>query len=147
VTALTRPQSLALADRFSAASAQAADPDTAGTLYDLAGDLVNHANGHPVPWLAGRGEAVAGSPRGLKTGDLVRLPGRTAVVESVSLDGLRFTDTAGAVRKVADAEPVPLPADGPVVSAAEEAAGLGPPDPAAARAAEALPRRARRDAR
>ena len=55
--------------------------------------------------------------RGLKTGDLVRVPvsypvpgceRRTAVVESVSPDGLRFTDTAGARHYAGDAELVPL---------------------------------------
>ncbi len=46
--------------------------------------------------------------RGLKTGDLVRLPGRTAVVESVSLDGLSFVSPAGACHLAADAELVPL---------------------------------------
>lgn len=46
--------------------------------------------------------------RPLKAGDLVRLPGRAAVVEFVSLDGLRFTDTAGGRHAAADAEIVPL---------------------------------------
>ncbi len=48
------------------------------------------------------------STRPLKTGDLVRLPGRTAVVESVALDGASFTDTAGARHRAVDAEAVPL---------------------------------------
>jgi hypothetical protein len=48
------------------------------------------------------------SMRPLKTGDLVRLPGRTAVVESVSLDGLRFTDPFGASHEAAGAELVPF---------------------------------------
>jgi hypothetical protein len=46
--------------------------------------------------------------RGLKTGDLVRLPGRTAVVESVTFDGLSFTDTTGVRHLVAVAELVPF---------------------------------------
>jgi hypothetical protein len=49
--------------------------------------------------------------RGLKAGDLVRLPGgRTAVVESVSLDGLRFTDSFGGRHRADGAELVPLAA-------------------------------------
>lgn len=48
---LTRSQSLGLAGRFADAATEAADADTAGTLFDLVADLINHANGHPVPWL------------------------------------------------------------------------------------------------
>lgn len=54
----------------------------------------------------------------LKTGDLVdvpasyRIPGcrdrRKAVVESVSLNGLWFTDTTGTRHHIADARKVPL---------------------------------------
>lgn len=48
--------------------------------------------------------------RALKTGDLVRLaPQRTAVVETVALDGRTFTDTYGACHLAAGAEVVPLP--------------------------------------
>ena len=47
--------------------------------------------------------------RGLKAGDFARLPGgRTAVVESVSADGLSFCDTAGTRHRAAGAELVPL---------------------------------------
>jgi hypothetical protein len=56
------------------------------------------------------------STRGLKTGDLVHVGHRTAVVESVSLDDLQFTGTYGTSRDVARAELVPLagvPALGP----------------------------------
>ena len=59
----------------------------------------------------------------LKTGSLVtvpasyRIPGnrerRTAVVESVALNGLSFTDTRGSVHFTADAELVPLAAPAP----------------------------------
>lgn len=57
--------------------------------------------------------------RGLKTGDLVRVPGsRTAVVESVALDGLSFTDTNGAHHVAADAELVPLAGAEPAAIAA-----------------------------
>ena len=65
--------------------------------------------------------------RALRTGDLVtvpaacRVPGccgrRTAVVESVALNGLSFTDTRGGVHFTADAVPVPL------------APGQAPPSP------------------
>jgi hypothetical protein len=48
---LARSEALGLADKLSAAATEAADPDTAGTLLDLVADLINHANGHPVPWL------------------------------------------------------------------------------------------------
>lgn len=48
--------------------------------------------------------------RGLKPGDLVTLDGRRYVVESVSLDGTRFTDTYGASHRTDRAEIVPLPA-------------------------------------
>lgn len=48
---LTPREAVALADRLAAAADRSADPDTAGTLFDVAGDLVNHANGHPT-WLA-----------------------------------------------------------------------------------------------
>jgi hypothetical protein len=48
------------------------------------------------------------STRPLKTGDLVRLPGRTAVVALVALNGLRFTDTFGGCHDAADAELAPL---------------------------------------
>ena len=54
--------------------------------------------------------------RPLKAGDLVRLPGRTAVVESVSLDGPWFTGTAGACHRAGDAELVPLVEAVPVES-------------------------------
>jgi hypothetical protein len=54
--------------------------------------------------------------RGLKAGDLVSLPGgRTAVVESVTLNGHQFTDTFGAPHYTADAELAPL---APAASAA-----------------------------
>lgn len=62
------------------------------------------------------------SARGLKTGDLVtvpasyRVPGRerrTAVVESVSLNGMWFSDTTGSRHCTADAERAPLPAPVP----------------------------------
>jgi len=51
--------------------------------------------------------------RPLKTGDLVTVPAgpglrRRAVVESVSPDGRRFTDTAGGRHRAGDAEVVPL---------------------------------------
>lgn len=51
---------------------------------------------------------MVNATRGLKTGDLVRVGHRTAVVESVSLDELWFTDTNGTCRDVAGAELVPL---------------------------------------
>jgi len=60
--------------------------------------------------------AVSKTPvlaRGLKTGDLVTVPAgggrrRRVVVESVALDGERFTDTAGNRHDAGDAELVPL---------------------------------------
>lgn len=61
---------------------------------------------HEITW---PGTATGG--RGLKTGDLVRVPAgtgkRTAVVETVSLNGLRFTDTTGTRHSTAVAELVP----------------------------------------
>lgn len=48
--------------------------------------------------------------RGLKTGDLVTLAARRLVVETVSADGIRFTDTYGASHRAAHAEIVPLAA-------------------------------------
>lgn len=57
------------------------------------------------------------STRGLKTGDLVLVPAsyavhgrekRTAVVESVSLNGLWFSDTNGTRHYAGDAEVVPV---------------------------------------
>ena len=57
--------------------------------------------------------------RGVKTGDLVTVPAsyvvhgrerRKAVVESVSLDGERFTDTGGGRHRTGDAELVPFAA-------------------------------------
>lgn len=107
---LTRSQSLGLAGRLAAAAGRAADADTAGTLLDVTADLVNHANGHPVPWLAAGQPAAATAARGLKTGDVVTLGQRTAVVETVALDGRSFTDTAGARHPAARAELVPVPA-------------------------------------
>ena len=59
--------------------------------------------------------------RGLKTGDLVRVPAsyvvhgrdrRAAVVESVSLNGLWFADTTGTRHYTGDAELVPLDPSG-----------------------------------
>ncbi len=53
--------------------------------------------------------------RGLKTGDLVAVPvgsagvRREVVVEFVSLDGERFTDTSGNRHYAGDAELVPIP--------------------------------------
>lgn len=46
--------------------------------------------------------------RGLKSGDLVTVPAGRRVVESVSPDGLSFTDTAGARHLAAAAELVPF---------------------------------------
>ena len=68
---LTRREAVSLADKLSAAVADAADADTAGTLLDLVADLINHANGHPVPWLSSRKKGAEAAARGLKTGDLV----------------------------------------------------------------------------
>jgi hypothetical protein len=48
--------------------------------------------------------------RGLKAGDLVLVPAsyrQTAVVETVALNGLSFTDTSGSRHFTADAELVP----------------------------------------
>jgi hypothetical protein len=47
----TRRQALGFAGKLAAAAAETTDTDTACTLVDLVADLVNHANGHPVPWL------------------------------------------------------------------------------------------------
>jgi Family of unknown function (DUF6573) len=75
VDALTRREALGLADRLSAAALDAADPDTAGVLVDLVADLVNHASGHRVPWLAARKEAAAAAAGpGLYRGALVTVP-------------------------------------------------------------------------
>lgn len=51
--------------------------------------------------------------RGLKTGDIVRLPnGRTAAVERLTDDGEHFWDTRGVCRRTSAAVPVP-PGTGP----------------------------------
>lgn len=50
----------------------------------------------------------AAEVRGLKTGDLVTIGGRAAVVETVAPDGQSFTDTRGASHPAALAELVPL---------------------------------------